>query len=213
MRTGGFGGSAVCIPNDTDAGRGIDPAAVAFDIDSVVADTMTLFLDIARDEHRIEGIRYEDITAYNLCECLNIEPGIIDKIVNRIQDGGYRAPLKPICGAPRVLARIGRHHRPVLMVTARPHPGPIPEWIRTTLHLPDSHVEIVATGSFEGKLDVLLQRGISFFVEDRLETCYGLSAAGVTPILFRQPWNRMLHPFMEIGGWHELEALMHLPSG
>ena len=39
----------------------IDPAAIAFDIDGVVADTMSLFLEIARDVHHINHIRYEDI--------------------------------------------------------------------------------------------------------------------------------------------------------
>ena len=39
----------------------IDPAAVAFDIDSVFADTMSLFLDIAENQYQISGIRYEDL--------------------------------------------------------------------------------------------------------------------------------------------------------
>jgi hypothetical protein len=38
----------------------IHPASVAFDIDGVIADTMTLFLDIAGDVFHINGIRYED---------------------------------------------------------------------------------------------------------------------------------------------------------
>jgi hypothetical protein len=35
----------------------IDPGTLAFDIDGVVADTMTLFLEIARDEFNINSIR------------------------------------------------------------------------------------------------------------------------------------------------------------
>jgi len=46
----------------------INPASVAFDIDGVIADTMTLFLDIARDVFHINGIRYEDILSYNLID-------------------------------------------------------------------------------------------------------------------------------------------------
>ncbi|MFC1881398.1 hypothetical protein ACFL2S_07880 [Thermodesulfobacteriota bacterium] len=38
----------------------INPVSVAFDIDGVIADTMTLFLDIARDVFHINGIHYED---------------------------------------------------------------------------------------------------------------------------------------------------------
>jgi len=66
----------------------------------------------------------------------------------------------------------------------------------------------VATGSFEGKADVLLNRNISYVVEDRLETCFSLEAAGITPVVFKQPWNRKRHPFMEVGTWNELESLI-----
>jgi len=38
----------------------IIPVSVAFDIDGVIADTMALLLDIARDVFHINGIRYED---------------------------------------------------------------------------------------------------------------------------------------------------------
>jgi uncharacterized HAD superfamily protein len=82
------------------------------------------------------------------------------------------------------------------------------EWIDDFLPLHSSDVEIVATGSFDDKVEVLTERNISFFVEDRLETCFSLQAAGVTPILFRQPWNRIEHPFTEVGTWRELESLI-----
>ncbi len=61
----------------------IDPAAVAFDVDGVIADTMTLFLDIARDEFGINGITYEDMTCYILEECLDIDPAVITAILDR----------------------------------------------------------------------------------------------------------------------------------
>jgi hypothetical protein len=37
----------------------INPASLAFDIDGLVADTMSLFLEIVRDVHNISGIRYK----------------------------------------------------------------------------------------------------------------------------------------------------------
>lgn len=186
----------------------IHPASVAFDIDGVFADTMTLFLDIARDEYNITGIEYKDFTSYSLEECLSIDRGIIERIIVKIMDGDYTAPLKPIEGAPKVLSRIGRNHRPILFVTARPYLGPIYDWIKDTLPLDSRDIEVVATGGFEAKADVLLKKNISYFVEDRLETCFHLERAGVTPLLFKQPWNRVHHPFMEVGTWNELEALI-----
>ena len=184
----------------------IDPASVAFDIDGVVADTMTLFIDIAHQEFDVDGIRYNDITCYNLSDCLNIEPETIDAIVTRILDGSHRAPLKPLAGAPEVLAKIERHSGSVLFITARPYLGSMRKWIGKTLRLDPALFEIIATGSHEAKAGILKERKISYFVEDRLETCFVLQEAGVQPVLFKQPWNREPHPFEEVGSWDELHA-------
>lgn len=186
----------------------IDPASVAFDIDGVVADTMTLFIDIADQEFDVDGIRYKDITCYNLADCLDIEPKIIDAIVTRILDGNHRAPLKPLAGAPEVLAKIERYCGPVIFITARPYLGPMRKWIGQTLRLDPASFEIIATGSHEAKADILKKRKISYFIEDRLETCFVLQDAGVQPVLFRQPWNREPHPFEEVRSWDELQALI-----
>ena len=186
----------------------IDPASVAFDIDGVVADTMTLFLDIARQEYQLNSVQYSDITSYKLEECLDIDPEIIDAIVLRILDGNYRATLHPIAGASDSLVKIQRHCRPILFITARPYLGPIRDWINQTLRLDPASFEIIATGSHEAKAGILQQRNISSFVDDRLETCFLLQEAGVRPILYRQPWNREQHPFVEVGSWKELQALI-----
>ena len=86
----------------------IDPTSLAFDIDGVFADTMTLFLDIAREEFKINDVSYKDITCYILEECLDMDPDLIETILIRIMNGTHRPPLKPIDGATRVLTRPAR---------------------------------------------------------------------------------------------------------
>ncbi|MFC1577530.1 haloacid dehalogenase [Thermodesulfobacteriota bacterium] len=186
----------------------IDPASVAFDIDGVIADTMTLFLEIARDEFHINGIRYEDIVCYDLAECIRMDREVIDAVVKRILDGKYATALKPIGGVRDVLTRIEQHHSPVLCVTARPYLGPIRNWMLDLLSLESDSIDILAVGSFENKADVLVERNIRCFVEDRLETCYRLQDVGITSILFKQPWNREPHPFVEVESWEQLEGLI-----
>jgi len=186
----------------------VSPGSIAFDIDGVIADTMTLFLDIARDEFAIEGVRYEDIRCYNLADCIDIDREVIDRIIVRILDGDYQAPLNALPGAPEVLGRLVQRCRQLLLVTARPYIGPIGEFIRRLLAAEVDGMEIVTTGSFDAKAEVLRQRRMTHFVEDRLETCLMLNAAGITPVLFAQPWNRSPHPFIEVSSWGEIEELI-----
>jgi hypothetical protein len=186
----------------------IDPLSIAFDVDGVIADTMTLFIDIAADEFDVRGIRYEDITCYNLADCIDMDPEMIDRVIVRLLDGEYRARLRPFPGAPEVLQRLARRSGPVLFVTARPYLGPIGDFIRSIMPVEPKSFDIVATGSFDAKTEVLKRRNITHFVEDRLETCFTLKAAGITPVLFAQPWNRGLHPFFEVSSWREIEELI-----
>ena len=186
----------------------IDPTTVAFDIDGVVADTMNLFLAIAREEYRINNIRYEDMTCYSLEECLHIDPPIIDAILAKILDGSHRPSLKPMEGAGEVLSRVAACRNPLVFVTARSHAGLIGDWIRDSFSFDAEAIEVVATGMFEAKVEVLLEKGFRYFVEDRLETCFQMSGAGLEPVVFSQPWNRREHPFMEVRNWSELGNLI-----
>ncbi len=81
-------------------------------------------------------------------------------------------------------------------------------WLQEMLDLDPSAIHTVCTGSFEAKIDVLRDHGMNFFIEDRLETCFLLDDAGFVPILYRQPWNRQGHPFVEVGSWQEIESLI-----
>ncbi len=186
----------------------IDPGKTAFDVDGVVADTMTLFVEMARNQYGMADLRYEDITSYDLTECLDIGADALKDMVARLLDDECTALLEPLPGAVAVLTSIGRRHGPLRFVTARPTLPPIDRWLRRQISLPDAAIDAVATGAFEAKADVLLSKGVEWFVEDRLETCRQLAEVGINPIVFRQPWNREAHPFREVGDWEELKGLM-----
>ena len=185
-----------------------DPARMAFDFDGVLADTMRLFVDIARIEFGIASIRYEDITDYNLEVCLTLKPDIIDAIIVRILDGRFNAWLQPFPGATDILTKIGLQTERLLFVTARPSADSLDKWLGQILPKVAANIEMVATGSFDNKVDILVKHKVTHFVEDRLETCFTLAGAGIHPILFRQPWNRRAHPFTEVADWHQLAKLI-----
>lgn len=186
----------------------IDPASLAFDFDGVLADTMTLFLDIARQDYQVQNVRYEDITCYMLKDCLDMDEALIETIIQRIQDGSYSVPLRPMDGAVEVLTRLEKISSPILFVTARPYTGPILEWMKRILPVRNDGIKVITTGSFDAKAKILQDHQVNYFVEDRLETCFQLKDAGVEPVVFRQPWNRQCHPFHEVGSWQDIHALI-----
>jgi uncharacterized HAD superfamily protein len=186
----------------------IRPFEVAFDIDGVLADTMSLFIDIAERDFGINDLRYEDVTEYDIGELRGLDRNLSLEIIHRILNGSHETPLEPLMGATEVLRRLNRCHRPTLFVTARPNADQIFGWILDVLNLNADDIEVVATGSFEDKKDVLLDKKVAYFVEDRLETCFLLNDVGIQPIVFIQPWNRKPHPFPEVGNWQELESMI-----
>jgi uncharacterized HAD superfamily protein len=186
----------------------IDITRTAFDIDGVVTDTMGSFIRVAREEFGVEGIKKEDITSYWLETCLPLPDDIIDAVISRILDDPFGTGLAFNPGARGTLEWIAERSR-LLFVTARPSGEVIGRWLETTLAGVDSdRIKVIATGNHGAKFDVLQEEGISFFVEDHLETCQGLSARGICGIVFDQPWNRHGEACMRIESWDVLRNFL-----
>ncbi len=181
---------------------------LAFDIDGVVADIMTTFLDLARERYGRGHLRYEHITTFFLEECLDLEPWIIDTLIRELIDRPHELPVEPFPHAVPVLTRLAQE-TPLLFITARDRAAPIRTWLQRALdRVPPEAIRVFATGDPDSKIHYLQDHGIRYFVEDRLETCHHLAAHGITPILFAQPWNRQPHPFLEVADWPELAGLL-----
>jgi uncharacterized HAD superfamily protein len=182
---------------------------LAFDIDGVVADIMTTFLDLARERYNQgHGLRYEHITTFFLEDCLDLPAWIIEELIRELIDRPHELPVAPFPHAVPVLTRLAQE-TPLLFVTARDRRQPIEHWLHRNLApVPPSAIRVLATGDPDTKIHYLKDHGIQYFVEDRLETCLQLADHGITPILFAQPWNRRSHPFLEVRDWPELAALI-----
>ena len=182
---------------------------LAFDIDGVVADIMTTFLDLVRERYGLgHHWRYEHITTFRLEECLELEPEIIQTLIREIIDRPHELPIEPFPQAVPVLSRLAEDI-PLMFVTARDQAEHIQRWLNTTLApVPTRAIWVMATGDPDTKLHYLKAHAIDYFVEDRLETCFDLAKEGITPILFAQPWNRRPHPFLEVRDWQDLARLL-----
>ncbi len=183
--------------------------SLAFDIDGVVADIMTTFLDLARTRYGCgHHLRYEHITTFQLEECLDLAPDIIRSLIRELIDRPHELTVAPLPEAVPVLTRLARE-TPLVFVTARDRAAPIKTWLHQILaQVPPQAIRVVATGDHHTKLHYLLEHGIEYFVEDRLETCEQLAGHGITPILFVQPWNRRPHSFLEVADWPQLAGLL-----
>jgi len=181
---------------------------LAFDIDGVVADIMTTFLDLARTRYGRGHLRYDHITTFFLEDCLDLEPWIIDTLIRELIDRPHELAVSPFPHAVPVLTRLAAE-TPLLFITARDRARPIETWLHRTLNqVQPQAIRVFATGNPDSKIHYLQEHGIRYFVEDRLETCHHLAAHGITPILFAQPWNRQKHPFREVRDWRELAGLL-----
>ncbi|MGB8992469.1 MAG: hypothetical protein WCD80_10470 [Desulfobaccales bacterium] len=195
-------------------GASIPRDQLAFDIDGVVADIMTTFLDLVRERYN-QGhhLRYEHITTFCLEDCLDLPSWIIAEVIRELIDRPHELPVEPFPHAVPVLTRLARE-TPLLFVTARDRRTPIERWLHRNLApVPPSAIRVLATGDPDTKIHCLKDHGIQYFVEDRLETCLQLADHGITPIVFAQPWNRQPHPFLEVADWPALAGLLFEESG
>lgn len=184
----------------------IAPHEIAFDFDGVVADTFRLFVRMANQDYGI-NIAYEDITDYMFLNVIDMDREIADKIIEQLTDIPHELDLRPNKGAAETLARLTQIN-PVLFVTARPYGNPVELWFRKNMPNLAPCIRIEATGASTTKLPVLKDKGVRYFVDDRLDTCQMLAQNGITPILYDQPWNRHPHPFQIVRDWEDIARLI-----
>jgi uncharacterized HAD superfamily protein len=183
---------------------------VSFDVDGVVGDIFGHFARVAEAEFGITGLDFDSVRNYTeLDKELGLPRQTIYQIVQTMLFGDWALKIKPYPGATDLLARWGRAHR-LLFVTARPEGSPVEAWLRGLLkNLPPERIEIVLVSDPDHKANLLVEKGVQAFVEDRLDTCLMIaSKTNVRPIIFDQPWNRHWHPFEVVRSWAEIETLV-----
>jgi len=185
----------------------IAPGQLGFDIDGVVADTMEAFIRLADEDHAIKVLPGE-ITDFMVEECLDIEPEIIDDIFSRLMLDPLGSGLVPMKNAVAILEEFARE-APLTFITARPEAGPISEWL--DVHLSTAAFagsRLVATGDHDDKAGHIRAMGLSHFVDDRAVTCNLLAKeAGITPIVYSQPWNFGRHTLHSVADWQGIKKL------
>lgn len=193
----------------------IDPMQLAFDIDGVVADTMAVFVRLARERYGLTDLSKDDLRCYELHECLDVEREVLNDLICLTLDDEHTLQVPAMEGAPEVLTKLAQYG-PLRFVTARIWPESITEWLHRTLdQVPTDQIQVIATGAPEAKRQVLHDLDIRYFLEDRLETCRQLARNGIQPILFDQPWNRLPdgEEFPRIVSWDQFGEWIFAGNG
>ncbi len=185
----------------------INPALIGFDIDGVVADTGGAFIRIAGVEYGINSITLDDITSFDVADCLDVDQEIIEEIFTRLLDDPLTAGLQPMEDAISVLHRFAAE-APLTFVTARPNEEPIARWLKHFLQPATfEKVRMVAMGEHDNKTSYIKDLGLKYFVDDRLQTCRKLASEGINPLVYNQPWNMNGHDLPTVNDWQAIHAL------
>lgn len=193
--------------NDKNELKKINPAALGFDFDGVIADTGGSFLRLACDRYGFCDLRLEDITSFEVEKCLDIDPAIIQSIFMEILLDSIGTGLRPMPGAVEVMAELSKLAE-LTVVTARPEPEPVHAWLETVLPPSTcSRIRVIAMGDHDDKPQHIQRLGLTHFIDDRAETCTQLDRAGICSIVFNHPWNENRHNLPMVTSWQEIRSL------
>ncbi len=186
----------------------IPPESIGFDFDGVIADIGEAFMRIACEEFNYCSFTLEDINSFKVEDCTNIPETIVDEIFSDILADSLAKGLLPIGGALKVISSITRYTE-VNIITARSLAHPVTDWLAN--YLPEEtcrHINVIAMSDHDQKVKYILQQNLRYFIDDRAETCAQVADAGLTPILFRQPWNIQWNNFTTVNNWEQIATLL-----
>jgi 5'(3')-deoxyribonucleotidase len=181
---------------------------IGFDFDGVIADTAEAFIRLACTEYDYCSFTQEDITNFELENCLAIPRELVEKIFTDILTDSLATKLMPMPGAVECLERFTSTAQ-VTIITARPLENPVFDWIdRFFTKNAKENIRVVATGDHNDKIRHIHQHNLKYFIDDRAETCKQLVHENITPFVFTQPWNRDRHSLQTVANWEEIQALV-----
>ncbi len=185
----------------------IDPALLGFDFDGVIADTAENFLRLACQDYGFCDRDKEEITDFEVEQCLGLEPETVNSIFTAILKDSIATGLQPMPGAIKVLSELAAKTE-VTVITARPLAEPVHDWLQSMFARPLlSSIRVVAMGDHDDKARHIAALGLDYFIDDRVETCIQLSETEIQPIVFHQPWNRNRHQLPMVHSWQEIKEL------
>ena len=156
---------------------------IGIDIDGVIVDLVKAILPLV-SKVCTRPVSYQDLWSWDLRMALNIDETTMTNTWKQIHDGDLFRHAPPIKGAIEGLSILSKHE--IWLVTSRPisTKSNTLSWLHEN-KVSYNHLVFARRGN---KLSV----GSTFdvFVEDYIEEVYTIAEAGISTILFDQPWNK-----------------------
>ncbi|MBC8208949.1 hypothetical protein HNV12_11165 [Methanococcoides sp. SA1] len=190
----------------------IEVEQIGFDLDGVIADTAEAFIRLACEEYDFCSYTLNDITSFQVEDCLNMPTELVEKIFYAILKDSLATGLQPMSGAVEVISQMATT-APVTIITARPLEQPVSDWLDHHFSTETcSRIMLVAMGDHDDKARYIHDHKLRYFVDDRAETCHNLQQQNIIPLVFDQPWNRGRHQLHSVTSWQEIHSLLQLPE-
>ena len=155
---------------------------IGLDIDGVIVDFGSAVLPLL-SELCARPILYQDLCSWDIGKALNIDEKTMACTWEQVLGSDLLLHAPPIKGAIEGLYALSKHE--IWLVTSRPisTQGLTLSW----LHENDVRYDHIAFDRRGDKLSV----GPKFdvFVEDFIEEAFSIAEAGISTLLFDQPWN------------------------
>jgi 5'(3')-deoxyribonucleotidase len=189
----------------------IQSGEIGFDLDGVIADTAEAFIRLACIEHAFCSFTLEEITTFQVEDCLDIPTPLVEEIFDAILRDSLTTGLQPMEGAVEVITQMSSSGAPVTIITARSLQQPVEEWLEHFFPAAVcANIRLVAMGHHDDKARYIHEHRLRYFVDDRAETCLQLADMAITPFVFTQPWNEGKHGLQSVENWQEIQAMLAL---
>lgn len=181
---------------------------IGFDFDGVIADTAEAFIRLACNEYNYCSFSQEDITNFELENCLDIPRELVEKIFTDILHDSIGTGVQPMNGAVDSLEQFTTIST-VTIITARSLQQPVIDWLdRFFTRTAREKITVVITGDHNDKIRHIQGHNLSYFVDDRAETCRQLALDNIVPYVYTQPWNKDRHSLQTVANWADIRALV-----
>lgn len=181
---------------------------IGFDFDGVIADTAETFVRLACEKYGYCSFSREDITNFDLEDCINVPLDLVEKIFTEIMLDSVGNNLQPIPGAVDTLQSFTEIST-ITIITARPTHKPVHDWLDHFFPLPvRERIKVITTGDHNDKLRHIHACGLEYFIDDRAETCMQLAQENISPYVYTQPWNINRHNLPTLDNWQSIRELV-----